>query len=128
MSWWDFGGDPHDRPGRNAPPGWRRRSWLRIPWAMAGMSDPSSHQALLPEGHYHVSSVTIPGIGLTVADGTQPDQQLGTVRWHNWQTVRYRERMKPGVPAIHRAFAAVTGPAVPGPAWRPGAAARAAGG
>ena len=43
--------------------------WLRIPWAMAGMSDPSSHQALLPEGRYHVTSVTIPGIGLTVTPG-----------------------------------------------------------
>ncbi len=60
--------------------------WLRIPWAMAGMSDPSSHQALLPEGRYHVASVTIPGIGLTVAAGAAPAQPVGTVRWHNWQT------------------------------------------
>ena len=76
------------------------------------MSDPSSHQALLPEGRYHVASVTIPGIGLTVAAGAAPAQPVGTVRWHNWQTVRYRERMKPGVSAIRQAFATVTrGPA-----------------
>jgi hypothetical protein len=90
---------------------WRtagRVLWLRIPWAMAGMSDPSSHQALLPEGHYAETSVTIPGIGLTVQAGTGPAQPVGTVRWHNWRVVHYRERMKPGVSAIRRAFALVS--------------------
>ncbi len=124
------------RPGYESQALWQvtgRVLALRIPWAMAGMSDPSSHQALLPEGHYHVTSVTIPGIGLTVTQGAGPAepvgsaQQAGMVRWHNWRTVRYRERIKPGVAAIRRAFAAVTGPAAPGPAWRPGGTARAAG-
>lgn len=106
------------RPGYLSQALWRmpgRVLMLRIPWAMAGMSDPSSHQALLPEGRYHVASVTIPGIGLTVAAGAGPAQPVGTVRWHNWQTVRYRERMKPGVSAIRQAFATVTR----GPARRP---------
>jgi hypothetical protein len=120
---------------------WRmtgRVLWLRIPWAMAGMSDPSSHQALLPEGHYAETSVTIPGIGLTVKAGAGPAesvgtaQQIGTVRWHNWQVVHYRERMKPGVSAIRRAFALVSrdpvSRAARGRPSRPGAAARAGGG
>ena len=81
---------------------------VRIPWGMAGVSDPSSHQALMPEGHYQVTRVTIPGIGLTLTAGDGPLQQAGTVRWHNWQAVRYRERMKPGVSAIRQAFATVT--------------------
>ena len=88
----------------------RRVLSLRIPWAMAGMSDPSSHQALLPEGHAAETSVTIPGIGLTVgtAEHIGTAQQIGMVRWHNWQVVRYRERMKPGVSAIRRAFTIVS--------------------
>ena len=85
---------------------------VRIPWAMAGLSDPSSHQALLPQGHYHVTSVTIAGIGLTVAAGAgsadAAAQSTGTVQWRNWHTVRYRERIKPGVSALRRAFTTVT--------------------
>lgn len=87
---------------------------VRIPWAMAGMSDPSSHQALFPHGEFHVASVTIPGIGLTVASGPGTAQPAGTVRWPNWQAVRYRERMKPGVSALRRAFATVSRPAARG--------------
>lgn len=90
---------------------------VRIPWGMAGVSDPSSHQALIPLGQYRSRSVPIPGIGLTLTAGNGPRQQTGTmqqigplqqigmVRWHNWDTVRWRERMKPGVSAIRSAFA-----------------------
>jgi hypothetical protein len=83
---------------------------LRIPWAMAGMSDPSSHQALVPLGLFRATSVTIPGIGITVSAAGGPAQQAGTVLWRNWQTISYRERIKPGAHAIRRAFAAVSGP------------------
>ena len=83
---------------------------VRIPWGMAGVSDPSSHQALIPLGQYRSRSVTIPGIGLTLTAGDGapqqlgPMQQIGTLRWHNWDTVRWRERMKPGLSAIRSAF------------------------
>jgi hypothetical protein len=82
---------------------------LRIPWAMAGISDPSSHQALIPRGLFRATSVTIPGIGITVSDGGAPIQHAGTVRWANWQRVRYRERTKAGAAAVRSAFAAVNG-------------------
>jgi hypothetical protein len=52
---------------------------LRIPWAMAGMSDPSSHQALIPLGEFRATSTTIPGIGLTISGGT-PAVQAGTAQ------------------------------------------------
>jgi hypothetical protein len=52
---------------------------LRIPWAMAGMSDPSTHQALIPLGEFRATSTTIPGIGLTISGGT-PAVQAGTTR------------------------------------------------
>jgi hypothetical protein len=87
---------------------------LRIPWAMAGMSDPSSHQALIPRGQFRSTSVTIPGIGVTVAIGasgaSSATQQVGTVTWSNWETVRYTERIKPGAAILRQAFDATGGP------------------
>jgi hypothetical protein len=83
---------------------------LRIPWAMAGISDPSSHQAPIPRGQFAASSVTIPGIGITVAADGGPAAPAGTVRWQDWQAVRYTERIKPGAAALRQAFAAVSGP------------------
>ena len=88
---------------------------LRIPWAMAGMSDPSSHQALVPLGEFRASSTTIPGIGLTISSGGNPALQAGTVeagavRWQAWQAVRYTERIKPGASALRQAFNAVSTP------------------
>ena len=95
---------------------WRLRGSeldLRIPWAMAGMSDPSSHQALIPLGQFRSASVTIPGIGVTVSGDGGAAQQVGTVRWQDWQVVRYTERIKPGAAALHQAYTEVSRP-VPG--------------
>jgi hypothetical protein len=83
---------------------------LRIPWAMAGISDPSSHQALIPLGEFAATSVTIPGISLSIAADGGPAGPAGTVRWQNWQAVRYTERIKPGAAALRQAFAAVSEP------------------
>ncbi|HXP18336.1 MAG TPA: hypothetical protein VN840_01705 [Streptosporangiaceae bacterium] len=81
---------------------------VRIPWAMAGISDPSSHQALIPRAEFRASSVTISGIGITITGSGLPLQRAGTVHWSNWQSVAYRERIKPGAGALRRAFAAVS--------------------
>jgi hypothetical protein len=83
---------------------------LRIPWAMAGLSDPSSHQALIPLSMFSATSTTIPGIGLTVTADGGPTSQAGTVRWQDWQAVRYTERIKPDTAALRQAFATVTQP------------------
>jgi hypothetical protein len=53
--------------------------------AMAGISDPSSHQALIPQGLFRATSVMIPGIGLTISTGGRHVRNTGTVRWNNWQ-------------------------------------------
>ena len=42
---------------------------------MAGMSDPSSHQALIPLGEFRATSTTIPGIGLTISGGGSPPRR-----------------------------------------------------
>lgn len=100
-------------PGYNSLALWNRRGTeldLRIPWAMAGMSEPSSHRALIPIGQGSATSVTIPGIGVTVASGGGTAQPAGTVRWQDWQTVRYAERIKPGAAVLRRAYEAVSRP------------------
>ncbi len=73
------------------------------------MSDPSSHQALIPQGGFRASSVTIPGIGITISSDGGSVQNTGTVRWDNWPRVRYQERIKVGAAVIRSAFAAVSG-------------------
>jgi hypothetical protein len=84
---------------------------LRIPWAMAGMSDPSSHQALIPLGQFRATSITIPGIGVSVATGPGvTTQQMGTVTWSDWEAVRYTERIKPGASVLRQAYAATSKP------------------
>jgi hypothetical protein len=101
------------RPGYDSQALWHQAGSaleLRIPWAMAGLSDPSSHQALVLHGSFRASSATIPGIGITIAGAGLPSQDVGTVRWSNWQRVAYRERIKPGASAIRRAFTAVSAP------------------
>jgi hypothetical protein len=100
-------------PGYDSQALWQLRGAeldLRIPWAMAGISDPSSHQALIPLGEFRSTSVTIPGIGVTVSSEAGPAQQVGIVRWQNWQVVGYSERIKPGVDVLRQAFAAVSYP------------------
>jgi len=104
--------NPRD-PGYNSQALWHLRGTnldVRIPWAMAGLSDPSSHQALIPLGMFRATSVTIPGIGVTISADGGPALAVGTVRWHNWQVVRYAERIKPGVGALRQAFAVTSKP------------------
>ncbi len=83
---------------------------LRIPWAMTGISDPSSHQALIPLAMNHAISQTIPGITLTIAGPTHTTQNTGTIHWPTWNTVHYTERLKPDTNALHDAFTTVTAP------------------
>jgi len=100
-------------PGYDSLALWHQRGTeldLRIPWAMAGVSDPSSHQALIPLGQFRATSVTIPGIGVTIAASGAPALQAGTVRWQDWQALRYSERIKPGASALRQAFGAVSTP------------------
>ena len=100
-------------PGYNSLALWRQQGNVldvRIPWAMAGISDPSSHQALIPRGQFAATSVTVPGISLSIAADRRPAVPAGTVRWQNWQVVGYTERRKPGTAALRQAFIAVSEP------------------
>jgi len=74
---------------------------LRIPWAMAGLADPSSHQATAAGPAPR--SVPVERLGVSVGLGGQTWQTQG-VTWRSWQAVRYRERVKHGVAPLVRAF------------------------
>jgi hypothetical protein len=67
---------------------------VRVPWAMAGFGDPSSHQVLVVSGSTG-RSVTSPGVDVTISDG-RTARAVTRVRWEDWQRVRYSERLKQG--------------------------------
>jgi hypothetical protein len=67
---------------------------VRIPWALLGYADPSSHRVGVPVGGKLTYQVS-PGVTLVVSSsGT--DQSTGEVTWVNWNRPYYTERLKPG--------------------------------
>ena len=93
---------------------WRRDGddlVVRVPWALLGYADPSSHQVALPRitgsGVATLTTRISPGIGLTVsASGT--DQFVGDVTWVNWNRPFYVERLKQGAGQFRDAALDVT--------------------
>jgi hypothetical protein len=93
---------------------------LRLPWAMLGLSDPSSRTAL-GEGT-PASTVRIPGLTLRLStaddgaddgadDADEPGNGPGngplrvTYSWPTWNSTGYTERLKRGADRLARAFA-----------------------
>lgn len=74
---------------------------LRVPWAMLGLADPSSHLAL-GEGAAPVPLVKIPGIDLTFAQGGQ--QARLPFHWPTWNYTTYHSREKAGLDTVEQAF------------------------
>jgi len=75
---------------------------IRIPWAMAGFSDPSSHRVLRPDKGAGETAVS-PGVTVVLSAGSV-DQATSPVTWEQWQQVRYVERRKPGADTLRTAF------------------------
>ncbi|HET8718724.1 MAG TPA: hypothetical protein VFM50_13325, partial [Nocardioidaceae bacterium] len=82
---------------------------LRLPWAMLGLSDPSSRTAL-GEGT-PASTLRIRGITLRLstavegADGAAEEPLRVTYSWPTWNSTGYTERLKRGADQLARAFA-----------------------
>jgi hypothetical protein len=76
---------------------WRldgRELTVRVPWALAGFGDPSSHQVLsVNEGA--AVAVASPGVDVTLSDGKSV-RAIAEPRWEDWQAVTYAERLKQG--------------------------------
>jgi hypothetical protein len=75
---------------------------IRIPWALAGFSDPSSLQVLLPRDG-EATTATSPGVTVVLSAGGV-DQSTSPVTWEQWQQARYVERRKPGADDLRTAF------------------------
>jgi hypothetical protein len=75
---------------------------LRIPWALAGFSDPSSAQVLVPKGTTPATR-TSPGITMVLSQAGV-DQTLGTITAPGWDDVRYTERLKNSADELRLAF------------------------
>lgn len=78
---------------------------VRLPWALLGMSDPSSQQALQVKPDGTLSTVTIGQIGLTVA-GSGLKTVETPIQWEAWQKVASTERPKDGLATFSAAVGA----------------------
>ncbi len=74
---------------------------VRLPWAMTGLADPSSKQALT--AGQAPATVDIDSVALSVGLGERT-WPVEPVRWEPWQSVRYRERLKNGIAPLVDAF------------------------
>jgi hypothetical protein len=71
---------------------------LRVPWAMLGFADPSSHR---------VAGKVSPGVTITLsASGSM--QTVDQVTWPNWNRPYYTERLKQGAELFRNAALSVT--------------------
>ncbi len=76
---------------------------MRIPWAMLGMSDPSTRSALVVGANGSTATVTIDDLAITVGVGQRRAAEV-SYRWEPWRTVQWTERLKPGVEEIQSSF------------------------
>ena len=79
---------------------------VRVPWALLGYADPSSHRIGVRRGQMLIEQFS-PGVGVVVsAAGT--DQTTGEVNWVNWNRPYYTERLKHGANQFRDAALDVT--------------------
>ena len=72
---------------------------VRVPWALLGFADPSSHRVEAPKatggGHATPATQVTPGITMSVT-AAGSSQQLSQLTWVNWTRPDYAERLKEG--------------------------------
>ncbi len=87
------------------------RLTIRVPWAMLGFADPSTHRVAVPKkvgGRATLTTEVTPGVQVSVtASGT--DQALGQVTWDNWSRPAYTERLKNGAEQVRDAALTTAG-------------------
>jgi len=96
--------DPAD-PGYNSRATWRVTGdtiRLRIPWAMLGISDPSSRTAL-GAGNPPATQVLDRGLTLSLSVGGSVPYRTRYI-WPTWTEPRYTERLKAGLGPVSVAF------------------------
>ena len=76
---------------------------MRVPYAMIGISDPSSLQALRVEPDGTIVTEPIESVGISVV----LDERLSAItgyRWEPWVSVDWKERLKVGAESIAAAM------------------------
>ncbi|HEY0534605.1 MAG TPA: hypothetical protein VGD29_23705 [Actinoplanes sp.] len=72
---------------------------VRVPWALLGFADPSSHEVAVPKptsgGRATLTTQTTPGITMSITAAGSA-QQLTQLTWVNWTRPNYAERLKEG--------------------------------
>ncbi|MTV26197.1 hypothetical protein FTX61_12370 [Nitriliruptoraceae bacterium ZYF776] len=69
---------------------------LRLPWALLGLADPSSHQALVVSADGELSTTTVDGFEIDVHVGDGPVVSTAGYGWDEWNRVDWHERVKDG--------------------------------
>jgi len=78
---------------------------LRVPWALLGYADPSSHLALRGAANGTMEPVETGRVGITVQLGDAAPLKTAGYDWDEWNRALWRERRKAGWPALRDAFA-----------------------
>ncbi|NMO54905.1 hypothetical protein HH310_27435 [Actinoplanes sp. TBRC 11911] len=79
---------------------------VRVPWAMLGFADPSTHRVGVPAKGRLTTKVS-PGVTVSLtASGTE--QAIGQVTWESWNRPQYIERLKQGAGQFRDAALAQT--------------------
>jgi hypothetical protein len=86
---------------------------LRLPWALLGYADPSSHRALRGKPGGGMEAVRTGRVGITVQVGDAPPLRTAGYDWDPWSRASWHERRKASWPVLRDAFAraAAAGPA-----------------
>lgn len=79
---------------------------MRVPWAMVGLSDPSSRAALVVSPDGGLSTAEVKRLGITVAIGSTGTETAGYT-WEQWNAVTWNERPKAGLQEFVDAVAQV---------------------
>lgn len=84
---------------------------LRVPWALAGLSDPSSSKALVILGDTPLTK-TVDHLTISV-EVDENKTRLSPFRWESWNRVYAAERPKEGLSAVKDALHETSRPASP---------------
>jgi hypothetical protein len=79
---------------------------VRVPWALLGFADPSSHEVAVPKltgrGHATPATQVTPGITVSITAAGSA-QSLNQLTWVNWTRPVYTERLKEGAEKFRNA-------------------------
>jgi hypothetical protein len=79
---------------------------LRIPWALLGYADPSSHRTLRGSSNGTMRAVQTGRVGITVQLGDAPALKTAGYDWDGWNRPAWHERRKAGWDLLRHGFAA----------------------